>query len=98
MHVKLGLGKERRRAFRTIRKFLGGTNYRLDLMEVRIMHECSSSRLLGWGVTMLTVPRQHLALCPACDLTGLGPVTLAAKRASVYARVPSCQSTRVRYT
>lgn len=32
--LKLSLGKERRRAFRTIRKHLGGTNYRRDLIEV----------------------------------------------------------------
>ena len=47
---------------------------------------------------MLMAPRWHVALCPACDLTRLGPATLAAKRASVYARVPSCQSTRMGYT
>lgn len=34
MFVKLPLGQERRRAFRTIRKHLGGTNYRQDLTKV----------------------------------------------------------------
>ena len=34
MYVKFPLGKERRKAFRTIRKHLGGTNYRQDLIKV----------------------------------------------------------------
>lgn len=34
MFVRIPLGQERRRAFRTIRKRLGGTNYRQDLMKV----------------------------------------------------------------
>ena len=40
MNLKINIGKERRRAYRSIRKFLGGTKYRRDLMEVSWVLNC----------------------------------------------------------
>ncbi len=67
MFVKSPLGTERRRAFRNIRKRLGPTNYRPDLLKVIHILGSDSMSLYAILIDVVTgLTRSQMTSLPSC--------------------------------